>query len=56
VEEAWRVVERLIGSSIPVYPYAPGTNGPNEASRLLSSGLHWYDPALRQATTTTTPA
>jgi len=51
VEEAWRVVERLIGSSIPVYPYAPGTNGPNEASRLLSSGLHWYDPVLRPTAT-----
>ncbi|WP_336922552.1 glucose-6-phosphate dehydrogenase [Aquipuribacter sp. SD81] len=45
VEEAWRVVEPLLGSSIPVYPYAPGTMGPNEAGRLLSTGLHWYDPA-----------
>jgi glucose-6-phosphate 1-dehydrogenase len=44
VEEAWRVVEPLLGASIPVYPYAPGTMGPNEAGRLLSTGLHWYDP------------
>ena len=44
VEEAWRVVEPLLGASIPVYPYKPGTMGPNEASRLLSTGLHWYDP------------
>ncbi len=48
VEEAWRVVEQLIGASIPVYPYAPGSTGPNEASRLLSTGLHWYDPVVRQ--------
>lgn len=44
VEEAWRVVEPLLGASIPVYPYEPGGMGPNEASRLLSTGLHWYDP------------
>jgi glucose-6-phosphate 1-dehydrogenase len=44
VEEAWRVVEPLLGASIPVYPYEPGTMGPNEAARLLSTGLHWYDP------------
>jgi len=47
VEEAWRVVEPLLGASIPVYPYEPGGMGPNEASRLLSSGLHWYDPEKR---------
>lgn len=47
VEEAWRVVEPLLGASIPVYPYAGGSMGPNEASRLLSTGLHWYDPASR---------
>jgi glucose-6-phosphate 1-dehydrogenase len=47
VEEAWRVVEPLLGASIPLYPYAPGTMGPNEASRLLSTGLHWYDPEAR---------
>ncbi|WP_380165521.1 glucose-6-phosphate dehydrogenase [Jannaschia sp. R86511] len=44
VEEAWRVVEPLLGASIPVYPYRAGSMGPNEASRLLSTGLHWYDP------------
>ncbi|MFC5380893.1 glucose-6-phosphate dehydrogenase [Aquipuribacter nitratireducens] len=44
VEEAWRVVEPLISASIPVYGYAPGSTGPNEAGRLLESGLHWYDP------------
>ncbi len=44
VEEAWRVVEPLLGASIPVYQYKVGTMGPQEASRLLSSGLHWYDP------------
>ncbi|MFC3687000.1 glucose-6-phosphate dehydrogenase [Aquipuribacter hungaricus] len=49
VEEAWRVVEQLIGASIPVYPYSPGTNGPNEAARLLSGGLHWYDPVVKAA-------
>ena len=49
VEEAWRVVEQLIGASIPVYAYEPGTNGPAEASRLLSGGLHWYDPVVRHA-------
>jgi glucose-6-phosphate 1-dehydrogenase len=47
VEEAWRVVEPLLGASIPVYPYVPGSMGPNEASRLLQTGLHWYDPITR---------
>ena len=56
VEEAWRVVEQLIGASIPVYPYAPGSTGPNEASRLLSGGLHWYDPVDRPPSASGRPA
>ena len=36
VEEAWRIVEPILASDRPVYPYAPGSWGPAEASQLLS--------------------
>jgi glucose-6-phosphate 1-dehydrogenase len=45
VEEAWEVVDPILGDAVPVHPYAKGTWGPEEAQRLLHEGDSWYDPA-----------
>ena len=42
VEEAWRIVEPVLDNATPIYPYAPGTWGPEEANRLAPPG-GWID-------------
>jgi glucose-6-phosphate 1-dehydrogenase len=44
VEEAWRVVEPVLGSATPLYEYDSGTWGPAEADRLLENGAGWFNP------------
>jgi glucose-6-phosphate 1-dehydrogenase len=45
VEEAWRIVEPILGAATPVHEYQPGTWGPAEADRLApTSG--WRAPAV----------
>ena len=34
VEQAWRIVEPVLKSNTPVYEYAPGTWGPEQAARV----------------------
>jgi glucose-6-phosphate 1-dehydrogenase len=36
VEQAWRIVEPVLKSNTPVYEYAPGTWGPEQAARVSS--------------------
>jgi glucose-6-phosphate 1-dehydrogenase len=43
VEEAWRIVEPVLKAQTPVYPYAPGTWGPNEADHV-SPPEGWSNP------------
>src|SRR6516225_4763000 len=45
VEAAWEIVDPVLGDVVPAHPYAPGSWGPSEASRLLPAGDSWYDPA-----------
>jgi glucose-6-phosphate 1-dehydrogenase len=45
VENAWRVVDPVLGDVTPVHPYGKGTWGPEEADRLLSDHDTWHDPA-----------
>ena len=45
VEDAWRVVDPVLGDVVPVHPYARGSWGPKEADRLLPARDTWYDPA-----------
>lgn len=47
VEEAWRVVEPLIGAQVTSHPYEPGSMGPEESTQLLGSH-HWHDPLRRR--------
>jgi glucose-6-phosphate 1-dehydrogenase len=45
VEAAWAVVNGVLDDATPVHPYAPGTWGPAEASRMTSSKERWHDPS-----------
>ena len=44
VEEAWRIVQPVLGDAVPVHPYEPGTWGPKEAESVVPEGETWYDP------------
>jgi glucose-6-phosphate 1-dehydrogenase len=45
VEAAWRVVDPVLGDTVPVHSYPRGTWGPKEADALLPNGVAWHDPA-----------
>jgi len=45
VENAWRVVDPVLGDVVPVHTYARGTWGPKEADALLPEWDAWRDPA-----------
>jgi glucose-6-phosphate 1-dehydrogenase len=44
VEEAWRVVEPVLGTATPVHEYEPGTWGPPQAYEQLTPPYGWHDP------------
>ena len=44
VEEAWRIVDPVLKMSTPVFEYAPGTWGPNEAQALTANIGGWHNP------------
>jgi glucose-6-phosphate 1-dehydrogenase len=45
VEEAWRIVDPVLGDVAPVHEYEPGTWGPPEASALIAADGRWSDPS-----------
>ena len=46
VEAAWRIVEPVLGTVTPVYPYDPDTWGPNEAKQLIAGDGGWHNPIV----------
>jgi glucose-6-phosphate 1-dehydrogenase len=44
VENAWKIVDPVLGDVTPVHPYARGSWGPGEADRLLPDRDAWHDP------------
>jgi glucose-6-phosphate 1-dehydrogenase len=44
VEASWAIVEPILGFSVPVHEYAPGSWGPTEADRLAEDVGGWYNP------------
>jgi glucose-6-phosphate 1-dehydrogenase len=44
VEQAWRIVDPVLGDPVPVYEYDPGTWGPPQASALIAPDGGWFDP------------
>jgi glucose-6-phosphate 1-dehydrogenase len=47
VEEAWRIVDPILGDVTPVGQYDPGTWGPREAGQRLVPPGGWQDPVLQ---------
>jgi glucose-6-phosphate 1-dehydrogenase len=45
VEEAWRIVDPMIKSSTPLYPYESGTWGPTEVESVAPPG-GWQNPVI----------
>jgi glucose-6-phosphate 1-dehydrogenase len=45
VEEAWKVVDGVLGDAAPVHEYEPGSWGPAEANRLVATLEGWHDPS-----------
>jgi glucose-6-phosphate 1-dehydrogenase len=46
VEEAWRVVDPVLGAATPIYSYEPGTWGPAQAATVTPPG-GWFDPIVK---------
>lgn len=44
VEEAWRIVQPVLGNATPLHMYAPGSWGPAEADALAAGVGGWWDP------------
>jgi len=44
VEEAWRVIDPILGNCTELLEYDPGSWGPSEASRIIENGGHWHNP------------
>jgi glucose-6-phosphate 1-dehydrogenase len=49
VEEAWRVVDPVLGDVTPVHEYDPGTWGPKEADELFKDDGCWHKPCQQAA-------
>ena len=46
VEAQWRVVQPVLDSVTPAYPYEQGTWGPAESHQLIGNDGPWIDPVL----------
>jgi glucose-6-phosphate 1-dehydrogenase len=44
VEDAWRIVDGILGVESTPLLYSPGTWGPREAQSLLEGPCGWHDP------------
>jgi glucose-6-phosphate 1-dehydrogenase len=49
VNEAWRIVDPILGNAAPLYTYEPGTWGPKEAAGIAPLG-GWHNPTLEEPT------
>jgi glucose-6-phosphate 1-dehydrogenase len=47
VEEAWRIVDAVLGEVTPLHEYDPGTWGPREAGKGLVPPDGWQDPVVQ---------
>lgn len=44
VEAAWRIVDPIVKMPTPIFEYAPGTWGPNEAQAAVANIGGWHNP------------
>jgi glucose-6-phosphate 1-dehydrogenase len=49
VEEAWRIVEPILGNATPVYEYEPNTWGPRQAEQLVAKDGGWHNPVVSRS-------
>ena len=49
VEEAWRIVDPVLKQGTPVFEYAPGTWGPEEAEKSVVPPRGWQNPVAEPA-------
>jgi glucose-6-phosphate 1-dehydrogenase len=47
VEQAWRVVDKVLTKHGPAIEYEPGTWGPLEADKLITRDGGWHDPVAK---------
>lgn len=45
VEEAWRVVDPILDTAVPVHEYAKNSWGPAEADALIAADGGWHNPS-----------
>lgn len=45
VEEAWRVVDPILDTAVPVHEYAKNSWGPAEADALIAAAGGWHNPS-----------
>jgi glucose-6-phosphate 1-dehydrogenase len=48
VEQAWRVVQPVLGNVVPLASYAPDTWGPAAAAQLIAADGGWHDPVTQE--------
>jgi glucose-6-phosphate 1-dehydrogenase len=46
VEQAWRIVDPVLGSATPVSEYEPNTWGPEESGQITAGYGAWHDPQI----------
>ena len=49
VEEAWRVLDPVLGDRVPLHGYKPGSWGPKQADALIADAGGWNDPVVEAA-------
>jgi glucose-6-phosphate 1-dehydrogenase len=47
VEQAWRIVQPILGPVTPVIEYDPGTWGPKDADKLVHKHGGWHNPVVK---------
>ncbi len=46
VEQAWRIVEPVLGTATPLFEYDPNTWGPAESQKITAGNTPWNDPIV----------
>jgi len=44
VDAQWRIVDPVLDDTTPIYPYEPGSWGPDEAQALIGRDGPWHNP------------
>jgi glucose-6-phosphate 1-dehydrogenase len=50
VEAAWSVVDPVLETHNPVYPYKPGSWGPKQSDALIAADGGWHNPTFVKVT------